>query len=176
MGANQKDRKQALHRYEDNKKRNVMATPGVHEFVLVLDHLKSSFNVPKLFRSAETFGAAAVHLVNIGVFDPSPAKGAFRKVPAHFHDDFESCYQQLLDDGYCIYALTPVQSQSLSEITINKKAAFILGHEEQGLSFDLADYPEIKHLYIQQFGQTESLNVSIAGSIVMYEYCRQHAK
>ncbi len=50
-----------------------------------------------------------------------------------------------------------------------------MGHEEHGISFDRTLY-EIQCLSIPQFGQTESLNVSIAASIVMYEYSRQHAK
>ena len=86
------NRRQMLLRYEKERKRNVMAQPGEHEFVLILDQLKAGFNVGKIFRSAEAFGATAVHLVNIGPFDPAPAKGSFRKVPAVFHETFADCY------------------------------------------------------------------------------------
>ncbi len=47
-----------------------------------------------------------------------------------------------------------------------------MGHEEHGISFDRNQY-EIQCLSIPQFGQTESLNVSIAASVVMYEYSCQ---
>ncbi|MEW8013730.1 MAG: hypothetical protein AB2807_02755 [Candidatus Sedimenticola endophacoides] len=43
--------------------------------MIVLDHLKAGYNVPKIFRSADAFGAAAVHLINIGPFDPPPPRG-----------------------------------------------------------------------------------------------------
>ena len=63
-------------RYNKEIKRNVLARPGVHAFVVVLDRLKASFNVPKILRCAEVFGAGEVQLINIGVFDPAPAKGS----------------------------------------------------------------------------------------------------
>ena len=52
----------------------------------------------------------------------------------------------------------------------------MLGHEEFGLSFDPADYPDIQGLAIPHFGPVQSLNVAVAASIVLYEYARrQHA-
>ena len=164
-----------LRSYNKQRQRNLLASPGVHDFVLVLDHLKASFNVPKIFRSAEAFGAREIHLVNIGPFDPAPAKGAFRKVPARFHDDFASACNTLLEQGYTLFALTPQRhSQALPSISLPKRSAFILGHEEYGFSFELEKWPQIQALHIPQFGEVESLNVSVAASIVMYEYVRQH--
>ncbi len=164
----------ALLRYEKERRKNILAKPGVHDFVLILDHLKPGFNVPKIFRSAEAFGAAAVHLVGIGPFDPAPAKGSFRKVPAVFHDDFVSCYRQLSDAGYQLFRLAPDAKESLCHCELPKKSAFILGHEEFGCSFDPNDYPAIQPLNIPQYGSVQSLNVSIASSVVMFEYLRQH--
>lgn len=164
---------QALVRYEKDKQRNLLAKPGQHKFILVLDQLKTGFNVPKIFRSAETFGAHEIHLVNIGPFDPSPAKGALRKVPARFWDNFDKCYDDLTARDYKLYALEPDSEASLTHCELPEKSAFILGHEEMGISFNKDDYPDIKSLSIPQFGVTQSLNVSIAASIVMYEYIRQ---
>jgi len=172
---------QARQRYDKQRQRNVMAKPGVHDFVVVLDHLKGGFNVPKIFRSAEAFGAHSVHLVNVDWFDPAPAKGSFRKVPAKFFDDFAHCYQNLIEQGYTLYMLAaeaedePVPSNCY-EIALERKSAFILGHEAYGHSFNEADYPNIRKLSIPHFGSVESLNVSIAASIVMYEYVRQFNK
>lgn len=163
-----------LLRYQKERQKNVLAQPGEHQFVLILDHLKPGFNVPKIFRSAEAFGAAAVHLIDIGPFDPSPAKGSFRKVPAVFHDDFGSCYQQLTDQGYTLFRLAPDADASLCNCLLPKKCAFILGHEEFGCSFDAAEYAAIRSLSIPQYGSVQSLNVSVASSVVMYEYLRQH--
>jgi tRNA G18 (ribose-2'-O)-methylase SpoU len=164
----------AMKRYKKDRQRNVLAKPGEHHFILVLDHLQAGFNVPKIFRSAEALGACEIHLVNIDAFDPAPAKGAFRKVPAKFHDTVSDCFQQLKDRGYTLFTLEADKGETLYKATLPEKSAFILGNEDRGISFDSVSYPEIKCLSIPHFGQTESLNVSVAASIVMYEYISQH--
>jgi len=180
--ARKKDEKyliQAKQRYDKQRQRNVTALPGVHEFAVVLDNLKGGYNVPKIFRSAEAFGANSVHLVNVDWFDPAPAKGSFRKVPAKFYDEFAACYHALIEQGYTLYMLAAESDEdtvpSISyDIALESKSAFILGHEAYGHSFEMADFPLVKKLSIPHFGSVESLNVSIAASIVMYEYVRQH--
>lgn len=164
----------AMKRYEKDRQRNILAKPGTHKFILVLDHLQAGFNPPKIFRSAEAFGAHEVHLINVAPFDPAPAKGAFRKVPAKFHENITDCFSQLKQRGYQLFTLEADKGETLHESSLPEKSAFILGSEECGISFDYSDYPEIKCLSIPHFGVTESLNVSIAASIVMYEYISQH--
>ena len=165
----------ALLRYIKQRHKNLLARPGSHDFILVLDHMKAGFNVAKIFRSAEAFGAHEIHLIDIGPFDPAPAKGGFKKVPARFFDDFKESYENLLTRGYRIFRLEAAGESSLTRVRLPPKAAFILGHEEWGHSFTKADYPDISSLSIPQFGQVESLNVAVAASIVMYEYVRQHS-
>ncbi|BAO43483.1 TrmH family RNA methyltransferase [Thiolapillus brandeum] len=166
-------REQMLRAYEKNRRRNLLAKPGKHDFIVVLDHLKAGYNVPKIFRSAEAFGAHEVQLIDIGPFDPSPAKGAFRQVPARFFGNFDQSHKDLRARDYTLYALSPDSRHALPGEILPDRSAFIFGHEEIGLSFDPADYPDIQLLHIPQFGRVESLNVSIAASIVMYEYTRQ---
>ncbi len=167
---------QMLQRYKKQRQRNVLAKPGCHDFILVLDNLKAGYNVPKIFRSAQAFGAREIHLINIGPFDPAPGKGAFKQVPARFHETFDECYQALNKDDYKIFTLEPEGGRDLCESPLPEKSIFIFGHEEQGISFDLANYPAIERLKIPQFGSVQSLNVSIAASIVMYEQVRQHGR
>ena len=167
------ERAQAMRRYEKQRRRNRLAKPGAYDFIIVLDHLKAGFNVPKIFRSAEAFGAREIHLINIDWFDPAPAKGAFKKVPARFYHDFASSYQELTGRGYSLFTLEPSPDCTpLPAAVLPRKSAFILGHEERGISFDRVDYPEVQCLNIPHAGETQSLNVSVAASIVMYEYVR----
>lgn len=166
--------RQLVLRYTKERQRNVLARPGPHAFQLVLDRLKPGYNVAKIFRSAEAFGARAVHLVGIGPFDPAPAKGSFRKVPARFHDRFESCHAELVAAGYTVFLLDPTAGKPLGTYSLPPKSAFVLGHEEFGHRFDLEAFPDLEALAIPQFGSVQSLNVSVAASVVMYEYVRQH--
>ncbi len=168
-------RDQAMLRYIKQRRRNLLAKPGAHEFILVLDHMKAGFNVAKIFRSAEAFGAHEVHLIDIGPFDPAPGKGAFKKVPARFFNTFSESYENLLGRGYKIVMLQGECERLLTESELVPRTAFVLGHEEFGHSFTREEFPAVDCLAIPQFGEVESLNVSVAASIVMYEYIRQRS-
>jgi tRNA G18 (ribose-2'-O)-methylase SpoU len=162
-----------LERYAKELPRNRLAEPGPHPFVVVLDHLKPGFNIAKIFRSADAFGGHEVHLIDIGPFNPAPAKGSFRHVPARWYHSVDESFANLRSRGYTLYALDVGAESSVFETRLAERSAFIMGHEEFGLSFDLAAYPDVKALSIPQFGHVHSLNVSVAASILMYEYVRQ---
>lgn len=149
------------------------AVEGKHDLILVLDNLKPNFNIGKLFRTAEFFSIKSIFLCGIDYFNPSPSKGTFPRVKADFFKDFESCYNQLKKMDYNIYAFESQGASPMHSIQFPKKSAFILGHEEFGISFDLNNFPDIKSIKINSFGESESLNVAIAGSISIYEYVRQ---
>ncbi len=164
-------------RYEKARRRNlVSAKPGLHEYILVLDGLKPDFNIGKIFRTADAFGAREIHLVGVSAFNPDSAKGSVRWVKFYHHNDFPSCYQALTEKGYTFTVLEPGCSELLGSCTLAKKSAFVMGHEEFGISFDRSKYPDIEAISIPQWGHVQSLNVSVAASIVMYEYVRQHGK
>ena len=167
-------RKYAEKRYEKHRRHNLAyAQPGENEFIIVLDNLKPSFNIGKIFRSADAFGAHAVHLIGTDFFEVKSAKGSFKWVPARYHDSFESCFEVLSNDGYSFFILEPDADESLNRVSFPPKSAFIFGHEEFGISFNREDFANISSISIPQTGRVESLNVSVAASIVMYEYIRQ---
>ncbi len=164
-------------RYEQARRRNLAsATPGLHEYILVLDGLKPDFNIGKIFRTADAFGAREVHLVGVSAFNPDSAKGSVRWVPFYHHEDFSSCYQSLAEKGYAFTVFEPGRPKLLGSCSLAKKSVFVMGHEEFGISFDRSEYPDIEAISIPQWGHVQSLNVSVAASIVMYEYVRQHGK
>ena len=171
-----KEIQNAQRRFRRQKQRNVLAKPGIHEMIIVLDHLKPSYNVGKIFRSADAFGAQRVDLVGIDHFDPAPGMGGFKNVPAKFYDDFDSCYQSLAQTDHTLVILEPEKGTSLFTASLPRKSAFVMGHEEFGISFDPNQYANVMRVAIPQFGKVQSLNVSIAASIVMYEYVKQHGQ
>jgi tRNA G18 (ribose-2'-O)-methylase SpoU len=166
----------ARRRFRRQKNKNLLSTPGIHSCSIVLDHLKPTYNIGKIFRSADAFGIREIHLVGIDFFDPAPGMGAFKWVPAVFHRDFFSCYTTLLNQGYAPFVLQPEKGNPIASSRLPEKSAFIFGHEEFGISSEPDLFPGIQSLSIPQFGKTQSLNVSVAASIVMYEYTRQHGK
>ncbi len=164
-------------RFEYARRRNMAsAEPGLHECILILDGLKPDFNIGKIFRSADAFGVREIHLIGVTIFDPDPAKGSVRWVPFYRHEDFASCYCALSERGYSVIVLEPGCSNQLGACEFAEKTAFVMGHEEFGISFDRHTYPDIVGLSIPQWGHVQSLNVSVAAALVTYEYVRQHGK
>lgn len=150
----------------------VMSKPGPFPYVLILDHLKVDFNIGKIIRSAEAFGAQGVDVVGTIFFDPAPAKGCMKRVPWTMKETFFESYQHYQTQGFTFYAFDSQAPVSLHEERFPDKSAFILGHEAFGFSFKKEDFPQIKYIKIPQTGLVESLNVSVAASIVMYEFAR----
>jgi tRNA G18 (ribose-2'-O)-methylase SpoU len=169
-------RRRAKRDFLEQRFRSQNAAPGPHPFALVLDHLEPDFNPGKIYRSADAFGCRAIHLVGMTFFDPGPAKGSFKHVPSYFHEQFDEAYRVLLEGGYRIYALMPDAGPSLFDTEMPLQTAFILGNEADGLSFRPQDYPQVQPLRIPQFGNPQSLNVSVAASIAMYEWLRRHGR
>lgn len=169
------ERDLARRRFRKQRNQNRLAKPGKHDCVIVLDHLKPTYNIGKIFRSADAFSAREIHLIGIDYFDPAPGMGAFKWVPAVFHSDFYPCYTHLVSNGYTPFILEPGKGLPVMDTRLPRKSAFILGHEEFGISFEPDLFPAIQRLTIPQFGRSQSLNVSVAASIVLYEYIRQHA-
>ena len=150
----------------------LMAKPGPFPYVLILDNLKVDFNIGKIIRSAEAFGAQGVEVVGTMFFDPMPAKGCTKRVPWKMRKSFIESYQEYADKGFTFYAFDTNATEVLHEINFPDKSAFILGNEGTGCTFKKEDYPKIKWIKIPQIGKVESLNVAVAASIVMYEFTR----
>ena len=146
-----------------------------HEFVVVLDHLKPTFNVGKIFRSAQAFGAQAVYMVGMDFFNPYPAQGALRYVPTKQFNEIAECLSFIKEAGYTPIAFdVSEKAQNLFDYKFPQKSALILGHEAFGLSIKEEDRSGADFVKIPMFATIESLNVSVAASIVMWEYVRQN--
>ncbi len=162
-------------RYERQRSMNIaFAKEGENPLILVLDHLKPDYNVGKLFRTAEAMQIQSICVVGMDWFDVSPAKGCFKHLKAHFFEDWPSCYEYLKEVGHEIFCLDVRGSKQLHEVEFPKRSALILGHEENGPSFDPLDYADVTGIKIKQYGRVESLNVSVAGALGIYEYMRQN--
>ncbi len=161
-------------RFEKARRHNLVnAGPGLHDCILVLDGLKPDFNIGKIFRSADAFSVREIYLIGVHAFDPNPAKGAVRWVRFCIHEDFAACHRTLIQAGYTLAVPEPGGSDLLGSCSLPAKTAFVLGREQFGLSFDPTEYSDITKFSIPQWGHVQSLNVSVAASIVLYEYTRQ---
>ena len=79
----------------------------------------------------------------------------------------------LKDRGYKIVVTSLKDSSNIYEFDINNKLIFVMGNEANGVSksvFDISDY----RVKIPMVGESESLNVAVATSIIAYEKVRRN--
>ncbi|MBN1971139.1 MAG: hypothetical protein JXR48_15535 [Candidatus Delongbacteria bacterium] len=148
--------------------------------VLILENIRSSFNVGSIIRSAECFGVKQVILCGItpGVENNSVKKTA-KNTENHveiIRENLNITIATLKDDGYMIYgAEKTTGSNKLTEFSFPKKTAIILGNEEIGINQETISLCD-GIIEIPLVGNKNSLNVASAASIMIYEYNRQVIK
>lgn len=142
---------------------------------IVLDNLRSSFNVGSLFRTAEALGIEMIHLCG---YTPTPensktaksALGTDQWVKWKAWDSTIDCLESLKSDGVKLYAFeTEASAKSLKEIEPSKKSAIILGNERYGLSSPILKRAD-QLVKIELSGKKNSLNVGICGAIALHDF------
>ena len=145
---------------------------------LILDDLRSAFNVGSIFRSAECFGVSHIYLCG---YTPTPenikvqktAMGTDKHVSWSSHTSVKEIVDELKQDKFAIYALeTTTHSKDISKIKFKKATVLILVNEALGISKEtlkLAD--EI--IQIPLSGWKNSLNVGVCTAICCFEISRQ---
>ncbi len=143
----------------------------------MLENIHDPHNVSAIFRTCDAVGVPKVSLVYYQESFPKIGKkssaSAFKWVDREKYKSMEDCYQNLKDEGFNIYASSiSDDSISLFELDLTKKSAIILGNEHRGVSELAANLADKKFL-IPMFGMVQSLNVSVAAAVILYEALRQ---
>jgi len=172
-GKDKKDDEFIILTNDEHQKENVKIP-----LYLILDDLRSAFNVGSIFRSAECFGVSHIYLCG---YTPTPenikvqktAMGTEKHVSWSSHSSVKEVIAELKKDDFTIYALeTTTNSKNISKIKFKKTTALILGNEALGISketLELAD--EIVQIPLS--GWKNSLNVGVCTAICCYEISKQ---
>lgn len=136
--------------------------------ILILDAVQDPGNVGALMRSAKAFGFDTIVLGD-GCCDIYNDKAIRASQGAIFKLNFIN--RNLLEfiptlSDYEIYGTNVVNGIELDNVKKTNKIAIVLGNEGSGISKEVNDILK-RNIYIPM-NLTESLNVSVAGSIIMY--------
>ena len=151
--------------------------------VVVLDDVRSLYNVGSVFRSGDAFRIEGLYLCGITATPPNAeihktALGGEDSVAWRYFQRTEEAVLALKADGYFVYSVEQVEgSMMLQDLTIDPKLgakgyAVILGNEVKGVKQEVVDMSD-GCLEIPQFGTKHSLNVSTTAGIVMWEFARK---
>jgi len=141
-------------------------------FTIVLEDLYQMHNISAVVRSADVFGWQDIHIIH-KKYQPklshSIAKGAEKWLNIHKHTSTQQTIKHLRKKSYQIVATTPhTNDVNLQDFDISKPSAFFFGVEKDGLSDEVLQQADV-FLKIPMYGFTESLNISVAAALVMYQ-------
>lgn len=148
--------------------------------VVVLDDVRSMYNVGSVFRTADAYRVKSVFLCGITAQPPHPeihktALGAEDSVDWRYFKDAKEAVASLQQMGYQVFAIEQVEgSTMLQTLTLPADGHFavVMGNEVKGVQQEVVDMCD-GCLELPQFGTKHSLNVSITAGIVIWEFAKQ---
>ena len=161
---------------------------------VVLDDVRSLYNVGSVFRSADAFRVEAIYLCGITATPPNAeihktALGGEDSVAWRYFAHTEEAVEELHRRGVSVYSVEQVEgSTKLQDLApllpavsreegenspaADRHYALILGNEVKGVKQTVVDMSD-GCLEIPQFGTKHSLNVSVTAGIVIWEFARR---
>jgi tRNA G18 (ribose-2'-O)-methylase SpoU len=148
---------------------------------VLLDNVRSLYNVGSFFRTADAAGIERLHLCGITGHPPKKALtktalGSEERVPWTHSWNAAQELAAISDLGYEIAAVeTSVHSVDLFDWTPRFPVCVIFGHEVDGISPALLERCDT-HVRIPMLGAKHSLNVATAAGVVIYELLRKYRR
>ena len=149
------------------------------DLTVVLENVHDPHNVSAVLRSCDAVGILGIHVVYTVEEPPERAyarttsASAAKWIEVTRHESIEACYETLRAGGFSIVAAALGNaSADLYALDLTKSTALVFGNEMRGLSEEaiaLADATMI----IPMMGMVQSLNISVACAVTLYEALRQ---
>jgi 23S rRNA (guanosine2251-2'-O)-methyltransferase len=146
---------------------------------IILEDIRSAYNVGAIFRTADASGVTKVFLVG---YTPAPVDrfgrvrqeiektslGASKTMAWEQTATTKEIIERLQEDGVCVAAveLSP-KSVSLRDFKEPADIAYIVGNEVDGVSKEALELADVI-VELPMLGKKESLNVSVTAGVVLY--------
>ena len=146
-------------------------------YILALDSLQDPGNMGTIIRTADSANINQI-IINKTTVDPYSPKvirstmGAIYRTNIIEVEDLKATLKEMKLKGFQIITTDLKATQSIYDINYNNKTVVVIGNEANGVSQEILQTAD-KKVIIPMLGKTESLNASIAASIMIYEYVRQ---
>lgn len=156
---------QVLHRRQPN-------------ITVVLEDVHDPHNVSAVMRSCDAIGIMEVYVVNtltppINKLGKRSSAGAKKWVELHTFTDVDSCMQTVRAKYDKVYATHLSQdAASLYDLNLTGSVALLFGNERLGLSPKILQYADGNFIIPMQ-GMVQSLNISVACAVSLFEVMRQ---
>lgn len=148
-------------------------------FTLVLENIHDRHNVSAILRSADAVGIDKVYLIyNTNKFPKigkSSSASAKKWITLERFGNVKDCFDNLKAEKYKIYSTHLSghrKNYSLYDLNLTQRTALVFGNEHTGVSDDVKEMSD-RNFQIPMYGMIQSLNVSVAVAVSLYEALRQ---
>ena len=147
---------------------------------IVLENVHDPHNVSAVLRSCDAVGVIDMHLVyhsgqSFPELEEKSSASARKWVLTHKHSSIEECYDFLRKEGKKILSTgMSNEAKSLYDIDFTEPIAIVFGNEHAGVSEE-AILKADGNMLIPQVGMIQSLNISVACAVTLYEGFRQRS-
>lgn len=153
---------------------------GREPFFIILDSITDVRNFGAIARTAECAGVTGIIIGDKGNAPITSdamktSAGALNHLPVCREDNLKKTLKFLRDNGIMVVACTEKAVKEIYEVKFDQPVALIMGSEEDGISdVLLRECDELVRIPMK--GKIESLNVSVATGVAIYEVVRQKGK
>ncbi len=143
---------------------------------VVLDNVRSAQNVGSFFRTCDSLNVEKIFLCGITSVPPNKeilktALGATESVKWEYFENTLLCIEHLKSKDYVIICVEQTENSLMLnnyEFDLDKNICLVFGNEIEGVSKDIIELSNVC-VEIPQLGTKHSLNVSVAGGIVIWD-------
>jgi len=148
------------------------------DLTVVLENVHDPHNVSAVLRSCDAVGVLRVHTVYTEeerpeAFARTTSASAAKWIEVVHHDSVEACFAALREAGMTVLATALAEdSRDLHETDLAAPVALVFGNEMRGVGEDVLKQAD-GTLIIPMMGMVQSLNISVACAVTLYEALRQ---
>ena len=144
---------------------------------VVMENIHDPHNVSAVFRTCDAVGVPKINLLyHIEAFPKisrTSSSSANKWIETEKFTNVKDCFDELRKQGFKIYSsMLNKNAVNLYDIDLTQKVALVFGNEKRGVSPDAEKYAD-ETFYIPMKGMIQSLNVSVAAAVTLYEAQRQ---
>lgn len=150
-------------------------------FTVVLENVHDPHNISAVMRSCEAVGIPELYILyteeNLQeeylVLGHRTSAGSRKWLDVHYYTQLENCFSAIRKKYDFIYAThMSKDAVSLHELDLTQSVALLFGNEHDGVSEEALKHTDGNFL-IPQVGMVQSLNISVACAVSVYEGLRQ---
>lgn len=151
------------------------------DLTVILENVTDSHNIGAVLRSCDSVGVHEMFVLNTEphlatdniVIGKRTSSGSRKWVDIHYYTDPEACFAHVRRKCKLVLATKLGEDSSeLYKLDLTQSVAFLFGNEHSGLTKAVAEYAD-GNFIIPQVGMVESLNISVACAVTLYEAFRQ---